>query len=399
MLIIFSLLWFVHLPTGEQLIFYNLTFFDVFLVFAVLRKLPKIVPVKSLNIKKIFICYFILIFIGLFSLLFLSDDLKFGFYFLRSSLILPALIILFFINYIDDLNKFNIIHKFFNYSLLLFSSFLLINFFYDGFIGSNDYNLNRLGGVPLIPFGVWGYIGSVQLGSLYAIIFAFFIPYWIPKVFKSPVITITLLLVLTIIFLSGSRGAYITVCIIALIYFVGNFKLTSYINILVVTSIFFVLILNFRNDINQSSRLDTLSSLEEDHSFLYRIQMMQLGYEILTKQPQGIGFGRENRITNNEHNIYVFIGLGTGLIGLIIYLYSFFLINKIINITRKLICTEKEKQILFGGKLSIIALLINGLSDSIVMESFQSIGVFICFGFILTLCNYKIITNKITYPK
>lgn len=399
MLITFSLLWFVHIPTGEQLTLFNLTLFDVFLLFAVLRKFPKRVPIKSFDIKKILVCYFILIFIGLFSMLTLSDDLKFGFYFLRSSLILPALIILLFINYLDDLNKFNRVHKFFNYSLLIFSSFLLINFFLDGFQGSNDYNLNRLGGVPLIPFGAWGYIGSVQLGSLFTIIFAFFIPYWIPTVFKNPLNTISLLFVLVIIFLSGSRGGYITTCIITLIYFAGNFKLSSYINIVVVTSLFVVLTLNFSNEINQSARLDTLSSLEEDNSFLYRIEMIELGYKTLKKQPQGIGFGRENRITNNEHNIYVFIGLGTGLIGLIIYLYSFFLINKIINITRKLTCTEKEQQILLGGKLSIIAILINGLSDSIVMESFQSIGVFICFGLILTLCNYKIVTNKITYPK
>ena len=143
-LITFSLLWFVHLPTGEQLFLFNLTFFDVFLVFAVFRKLLKRVPVKSYHIKYILRCYYILIFIGLVSLLLFSDDLKFGLYFFRSSLILPTLILLLFINYIDDLNKFNVIYKYFNFGVLLFSIFLLLNYLFDGFVGSNDYSLNRL---------------------------------------------------------------------------------------------------------------------------------------------------------------------------------------------------------------------------------------------------------------
>jgi len=398
-LITFSLFWFVHIPTGEQLFLFNLTFFDVFLVFSVFRKLLKRVPVKSYSIKHILICYYILIFIGLVSLLLFSDDLKFGFYYLRSSLILPLLILLLFINYIDDLNKFNTVYKFFNLGVLLFSAFLLLNFLFDGFIGSNDYNLNRLGGVPSFPFGNWGYVGSVQLASLYSVIFAFFIPYWIPNITKSLTSTINLFFMLLIIFLAGSRGAYITITIVIILYFIKNIGFKSYFTLIIITGLFLTLTRNFSDKINQSERIDTLSTLDEDSSFLYRIQMIQVGYETLKKSPQGIGFGRENRITNNEHNIYVFIGLGTGLIGLIIYLYSFFLIKKTINITRKFTCTEKEKQILFGGKLAIIAILINGLSDSIVMESFQSIGIFICFGFVLSLCNYKIVTNKINISK
>ena len=198
-----------------------------------------------------------------------------------------------------------------------------------------------------------------------------------------------------IIFLAGSRGAYIAVTLVAVFYLGNRIDFRLLVKISVVVGLLLTITSNFSDDNNQSDRIDTLSSLDEDASFLYRIQMIQLGFETLKKQPQGIGFGRENRITNNEHNIYVFIGLGTGLIGLVIYLYSFFLIRKTINITLKFTCTEKEKQILFGGKLAILAILINGLSDSIVMESFQSIGIFICFGFVLSLCNYKIVSNKI----
>ena len=394
-LITFSLFWFVHIPTGEQLFLFNLTFFDVFLIFAVFRKLLKRVPKKSYSIKYILRCYYVLIFIGLVSLLLFSDDLKFGFYFFRSSLILPTLILLLFINYIDNLNKFNLVYKYFNFGVLLFSIFLLSNYLFDGFIGSNDYSLNRLGGTPNFPFGHWGYIGSVQIASLYSCIFAFFIPYWLPNITKNLISMTNLFFVLLTIFLAGSRGAYIAIILVTIFYFIKNINFKLFFTISAIIGILLTITSNFNEEKNQSERFETLSALDKDNSFLYRIQMIQLGYETLKNQPQGIGFGRENRITNNEHNIYAFIGLGTGLIGLIIYLYSLFLISKAIKITQKFTCTEKEKQILNGGKLVISAMLINGLSDSIIMESFQSIGIYICFGFILSLCNYKIITNKI----
>lgn len=393
-LITFSLLWFVHIPTGEQLFLFNLTFFDVFLVIVVFSKIIKRVTLKSYHIKYILRCYYILIFLGLVSLLLFSEDLKFGSYFLRSSLILPTLILLLFVNYVDDLNKFNLVFKYFNFGFLLFSFFLLSNYLFDGFAGSNDYSLNRLGGFPNFPFGHWGYTGSVQLASLYVCIFSFFFPYWISSI-KSSTSIINLLFALIIIFLTGSRGAYITTIIVVILYSINNFNVKFYFRIIIIVITLLAISLNLSQEINQSERIDTFSALNEDSSFLYRIEMIELGYETLIKYPQGIGFGRENRITNNEHNFYAFIGLGTGLLGLMIYLYSFFLISRTINITRKFICTEKEKQILLGGKLIILAILINGLSDSIVMESFQSIGIFICFGFVLSLCNHKIKTNKI----
>lgn len=373
----------------------------LFTVIIVLIFKPKLINIgKSVNkpiyhFQKIFIILFL---IGLFGLLQFSKDIDNGTHYLFNATLLPFLIIWIMWVFINSDKELEQIIKLFYFTTTVFSIILLYNYFNNLFVDTSLINTSkssRLGGDPSFPFLFHVQYDPVSLGVALSDIFPFFLTYALFKFKKrfSFFYIFPLLIIFAVIFLTGTRSAWIALAFSSLFVLYYS-KIQGKAKLVFLLLVTFILVDNFYSfDINETlfDRILSLQSIQSEGNFLLRLELFSLGLEIAFNNVFGIGFGRLDRIIMNEHNFYTFIALGTGTIGLILYVIIIYLLyyylKKSWNKNSGL-----RKNIAVGGIAVLIAFLINGFSDASIMETFQTNGVFISFG--LALASYKLFLRE-----
>lgn len=351
---------------------------------------------KYLFIKYSFIVLFLL---GLVGLMFLSNDKKFGSLYLRNAILIPLLTIILFVKIINSQKKLIFFVKILSYSTLVFVILLLINYYFSSFhfnlFDRLDLNI-RLGGIPSIPFNFITYYSAVPLASSLSLIFVFLMPFSIHNLLVKRKINYLLFLLLTIlaIFLTGTRGAWIALAISLLttlaIYPSLKNKLIIIFSFLILTVFTYLLADYFSNQMIDD-RIDSFSNINQDVNYIKRLEYIQISTDGILKNFWGIGFGRENRLITNEHNMFAFIGLGTGIIGLLLFVIILFYFLRVTYWGIKHSVGDLQL-ISLGGFGMVVCIIINGMSDAILMESFQSNSTSIILA--LSLASVNIISKK-----
>lgn len=340
--------------------------------------------------------YFVgLFFLGLYGLLQYSKDTYNGTNYLLNTTILPFLILWIMWIVIDNDNEIELVLKLFYFTTTFFSIDLLYNYFNHLFVSTSLINTvagTRLGGSPTFPFPFHVQYDPVSLGVTLSDIFPLFLSYVLFKFKKhfSYIYFIPLVLIIITIFLTGTRSAWIALSVSSILFISYGKISKARIKLIIALLISAVIIYNnYSYEINETliSRINSLQNIQSAGNFLQRVNMLNLGLDVTFSNPFGIGFGRLNRIIMNEHNLYTFITLGTGIIGLFIFLVIIFLICYYIR-KNKHENNELRKNITLGGMGVLLAFLINGFADASIMETFQTTGVFISFG--LALSSYKL---------
>ncbi|GAB6282472.1 MAG: hypothetical protein STSR0008_12180 [Ignavibacterium sp.] len=306
---------------------------------------------------------------------------------------------------INNDEQLEMILKLFFFTTNIFTLILLYNFFDHSFVETSLINTtsgSRLGGSPTFPFPFKIQYDPVSLGVALSDIFPLLLSYILFKFKKhfSYAYLIALVIIIITIFFTGTRSAWIALAISSIFIIAygktskGRFKL------IFTFLIFAVIIYNvFSYEINTTllGRLNSLQDIQNSDNFLQRIEMLNFGLYVTSRNPFGIGFGRLHRIIENEHNFYTFITLGTGILGLFLYLIIIFLIFNYIRKSKNE-NNDLRKSIALGGRGVLIAFLINGFADASIGEAFQANGIFISLGLCLVLYKFHILElqNKIT---
>lgn len=346
------LLW---VPSGDQTIVFNLSVPEIYIFFFA----AMIVMTKGF--LSVFLCIEILYGVGI--TLYLSPDYQFGFYYLRNYLLIPFGFYLCMDYLLQDRRGLQYAKS----KLLLVMGIFWIWIFSNDVLGTlsrvgSDYAEGRLGGEPLLPFGNWAYLGSVQLGTLLVVSIAFTLG--LSHVNKA-VKWLMVLLMLYLLLRTGSRGSMLAGFGIAMFSIYSflvrrSFTGTTLLWIFVILTILVTIGLNINNILAFNERLETLTDLDQDGSFGYRLLSIANGWTQLGLHPFGTGFAREGKVFFNEHNLFVWVSVAMGLPGIVFLLYKLLF----------LWTTE-----IYYLKLLIIALVINGFSDPILMEGIQSLFV------------------------
>lgn len=394
-------LWWFGIDTRDKLMIQrvplsmviNMTFFIIATMFLAVTFNWK----NKINspIKLLLKFYGFIFIIGLWGLVFLSHDSYNGTFYFLNTAILPVLIIFNFWFFINDEEELEKSIKFFLLTTVVFSFILLINFATRQFAADSLINTTygtRIGGIPQFPFNFRVYYDPVSLGVVLSDIFPLFLAYMIFKLSKkfSYLWLSTLILLLVVIFFTGTRSAWVALVIssaFVLIFNKQGIKKTKL--LFIVALLFAVLYQLFSKDINLTiiTRLQSLEQVQKDQNLQGRIDLFLEGLRVAINNPFGIGFGRLNREIIYEHNFYTYILLGLGFIGLILYLLVF---GVIFNCLKK---TFKSgdifyKNIALGGLGVLMAFLINGLADNSISENFQANGVFIALA--LAMVSYRL---------
>jgi len=358
--IIFGLLLWV--PSGDQTIVYNLSIPELYIYSVAVMLILVNGFLSFLLILEI--AYAVSV------TLYLSPDYKFGFYFLRNYLIIPFCLFHSMNFLLRNGTSLQYAKDTFSLVIAFFWTWIFVNDISGMFsqVGL-EHSEGRLGGVPLLPFGSWAYLGSVQLGTLIGVSFAFSLSIS-NKVFKW----MAVLLLLYLLFRTGSRGSMMAVFamgIFSLIRHLFNRRFTWMTIVGIIIALILVVILgqNFYYIISLNDRLQTLTALDKDGSFGYRLLSISNAWIELGEHPFGTGFAREGKDIFNEHNLFAWISVAMGIPGIMLLLYKLrFLWN-----------TE-----IFYLKLLVIAVMVNGFSDPMLMEGIQSlfISVVVCLGII-----------------
>jgi len=384
--------WFV--PWSGHLIpgIFGMTTFEVLLYLGVIQSVFFNSKRFSHNNHLVYIktSFIFLILFGSIGLITLSKDKDFGSLFFRNATLIPLLVIVLFIKTINTKEKLLFMVNAFIISTSIFAIVLLTNYIFKSF----TYNLGdrmdinvRLGGIPTIPFRFQTYYSAVPLGASLAAIFAFFLPLLAQKVFfeKKHLYIFPSILLIISIFLAGTRGAWLAL-ISSLLFFLiispGLKRKVVILTSLLLMGIFvYIFIIEFSNDLI-NDRLLSISDMNNDKNYIQRLYYIDVAMNSLSKNLWGIGFGREGRVIINEHNMYSFIALGTGIVGVIIFvLLLFYFVRITIKQSKQSIGYMQALSI--GGATSIICILINGTSDSILMESFQANAISIIIAFLV----------------
>ena len=139
-----------------------------------------------------------------------------------------------------------------------------------------------------------------------------------------------------------------------------------------------------------SIRLSSLLNLENDNNVIGRLSIYSTNLDLVSNNFFGIGFGRNNREIMNEHNLYFFIALGTGIVGLILFLNILLILSKIF--VKSIKRTSKfSRMVVIGSFGSLISLVINGLTANVISTHYVVISTFLCIslGLAAVNSNYK----------
>jgi len=353
-------------------------------------------------LKKIVFLFLVLTIFGGMGLVLFSNDQYFGSLYFRNSSIIPiSLIIIILITIKNDL-QIEKITKIFLLSSGVFCALLLMNYMFRSFHELTLINTimgNRLGGQPTFPFKFKVQYDPVSLGialSNLAPFFLSFLIYYINKA-KKVIYFVPFLLILLVIFLTGTRSAWIA-CIVSsgiVLLFSADKKGKKRIYIILVILIGVgIQYQSFYLNPALAERVSSFIKIQSTINFLSRLELFKLGVTIFFKNPLGIGYGRLNRVISNEHNMYTFIALGSGIVGILAFLGILIIIFKIlVKGFKNGMRMRFKKALCLGGIGTIIALAINGMADPLFIEAFGVNSTFISLSIALSAA-YMIIDSK-----
>ena len=228
-----------------------------------------------------------------------------------------------------------------------------------------------MGGIPQVPFGTWAYLGSVQIGALLSVSAAFTLGL---THINNSLRFMILALIVYLLLRAGSRGSMLAVCVIFMFalkrYLIGNgLSRKAFFRVLLAVIFLSPIFLNIGDIIVLNDRLNSLQNLDQDGSFGYRLLSIVNGWNELIEHPFGSGFAREGKVIFNEHNLFVWVAVAMGLPGLLFLLYKIRIL---------------WKSDVYYLRLLVIALLVNGFSDPMLMEGIQSlfVSMVVCLGMV-----------------
>jgi len=321
---------------------------------------------------------------GLTTLLVGSRDIAYGSYYLRNASILPLAIILIGGFGLHERRQLLFVMDVFVAGTAVFCLVLLTNYLMRTYDPESLINTNfgaRLGGHPTFPFRFRVLYDPVSLGVALSTLFPFLASWSIHSFgqVRGKLGSFVLLLVLGVVFATGTRGAWIALVASAVFVFFlyGNKKS----KILLLGFFSVVVILFIESDLMSvnpilAERVVSLQDVSSQGNLEYRIELINKAWDILLANPLGLGFGRFHRPIMNEHNMYMFIAMGTGLVGLIVFCI---ILLSLFQSLRKgySISDSTTKALCAGGLGSLVALVINGLGDASIMEAYQTQVIFL----------------------
>jgi len=127
-----------------------------------------------------------------------------------------------------------------------------------------------------------------------------------------------------------------------------------------------------------SGRMLSLANITSDENFISRQEIWRTNWRaVIASGAEPGGFFYEFATgRGNPHNMYIFVAMGTGLLGLVLFVGV--LTSLAVRLWLRAAPLQREMQaIVWGAGGALVALLVGGISDAQFMASFTSIVVFV----------------------